>query len=50
MAQLVKRPAFGFGSGHDLMVLRFELASGSALTVRGLLRILSLSLSLPQNK
>ena len=51
MAQLVKRLTRGFGSGHDLTVREMSLASGSALTVRSLLGILSLllSLSLPHS-
>ena len=47
MAQLVKCPALGFGSGHDLMVVRSSPALGSAPTARGLLGILSLPLSSP---
>ena len=43
MAQVVKHPTVGFSSDHDLMVHEFESASGSALTVRSLLGILSLS-------
>ena len=37
----------GFGSGHDLMFVRSSYALGSALTVRILLGIQSLPLSLP---
>ena len=45
MAQLVKRPTLDFGSGHDPRAVGSSPASGSALTVRGLLGILSLPLS-----
>ena len=31
MTQSVKRPTLDFGSGHDLMVVRSSLMSGSAL-------------------
>ena len=47
VAQLVECPTLDFGSGHDLMVRAFDLASGSVLTVWSLLGILSSSLSLP---
>ena len=62
MAQSVKHPTLDFGSGHDLRVREFKphvrLCSGSELTMRSLLGILSLcpfcilslSLSLSQNK
>ena len=43
MAQSIERPTLGFGSGHDLTVGGFDR---TLLTVRRLLGILSLSLSL----
>ena len=46
VAQLVKRLALGFGSGHDLRVREFQLHSGASLSVQSLLGIHSLSLSL----
>ena len=52
VAQSVKRPTLGFGSGHDLRVHEFSQfvssspSSGSVLTVLSLLGILSLLLSL----
>ena len=45
--QLVKRPILDVSSGRDLVVVRSSPTLGSALTVHGLLRILSLPLSLP---
>ena len=48
VAQSVEHPTLDFGSGHDLMVHEFESpASGSVLTVRSVLGILSLPLSAP---
>ena len=46
MAQSVKRPTLDFGSCHDNVVVRFNPASGSALTAQDLLGILSLHRSL----
>ena len=46
VAQSVKCPSLGFSSGHDLTVLSSSPMSGSVLTGRSLLGILSLSLSL----
>ena len=48
MAQLFKRLTLDLGSGRDLMVhfTRSGLTSGSVLTARNLLGILSLPLSL----
>ena len=46
VAQFVKGPTLGFGSDHDLMVVRLSPTSGSVLTVWSLLGILSLSPSL----
>ena len=51
VAQLVKCPTLDLGSRHDLTVCEFDLCScstlGSVLTVRSLLGILCLPLSLP---
>ena len=47
MPQLVKLRLLIFGSGPDLTVHEIEPMSGSALTVRRLLGILSLPVSLP---
>ena len=51
VAQSDKRPTLDFSSGHDLTVgerfVRSSPASGSSLTVRSLLGILSTSLSAP---
>ena len=46
VAQLVKHPTLDFRSGYYLMVCWFEPPSGSVLTARSLLGVLSLSLSL----
>ena len=46
MTQSVKPLTLDFGSGHDLTVCEMEPALGSMLTVRSLLGILSLPLSL----
>ena len=46
MAQSVKQHTLGFGSRHDLMVVRSNPTSGSVLMAWSLLEILSLSLSL----
>ena len=46
-AQLVQCPTLGFGSGHHLTVCEFEPESASVPTIRGLLGILSPSLSTP---
>ena len=45
VAQSVKPPTLGFGSGHDLTVCEIKSFMGSALTVQILLGILSFSLS-----
>ena len=50
MAQSVKCLTLGFRSGHDLMIHEFEPLSGSTLTMRNLLGIFSLSLSLSLSK
>ena len=52
MAQSVKHLTLGFGSGHIFKVRGIEPHFGSELTAWGLLRVLSLflSLSLSQNK
>ena len=54
VAQLVKRLTCDFGSGHDLMVMRWSPAASSVLIAQSLLEILSpslsASLSLSQNK
>ena len=51
MTQSVKRPALGFGSGHDLTVHKFEphvgLCADSAKPAWDLSLSLSLSLSAP---
>ena len=48
VAQSVEHPALDFGSGHDVRVRRIEpCMSGSVLTERNLLEILSLLLCLP---
>ena len=47
VAQLDKRPALDFSSGHDLIVVRSSPLFGSVLTVGSLLGILSLLHSLP---
>ena len=46
VAQSVKPPTLGFGSGHDLGSVGSSPTSDSALTARSLLGILSLLLSL----
>ena len=46
VAQLVKRLTLDFGSGHDLTIMRSSPTLGSVLTVRSLLGILFLHLSL----
>ena len=46
MAQLVKLLTLGFGSGHDPDVMSPSPASGSALMLKSLFEILSLTLSL----
>ena len=47
MAQSAKRPTFGIGSGHDVMVGGTEPCTwGSVLTAQSLHGILSLPLSL----
>ena len=43
--QSVRRPTLGFSSGHDLIFMRSNPASGSVLTALTLLGILSFSLS-----
>ena len=43
----VKHPTLDFHSGHDLEVRKLSPTSGSVLTVRSLLGILSLSPSVP---
>ena len=47
VAQSVQHPTLDFSSHHELTFVRPSSASGSVLTVRGLLGILSLPLSLP---
>ena len=47
MAQLVKRPALGFGSGHDIMVHGMESCVGLCADSMELAWILSLLLPLP---
>ena len=47
MAQQVERPTLEGGLGHDPRVVRSSPVSGSVLTGRRLLGILSLLLSLP---
>ena len=47
MAQLVKHPTLGFGSGHDLTAGGLKPASGFMLMVQSLLGILCLPLSAP---
>ena len=44
VAQLVKCTTLDFGSGHDSWFMRSSPASGSAMTARSLLVIISLSL------
>ena len=49
MALLIKHPILDFGPGHDLtvQVVSSSPVSGSVLTARGLLEILSPSFSAP---
>ena len=47
VAQSVKHPTLGFGSGHGLMVNEIEHQIGLYIDSRSLLGILSLFLSLP---
>ena len=47
MAQSVKCPTLGFCSHHDLKVMSWSPASGSALTAQILVEILCLPLSAP---
>jgi len=47
VAQSVKRPTLGFGSGRDLRVVRWSPASGSALSRESACDSLSPPLSLP---
>ena len=46
VAQSVEAPTLGFGSGHQLTIRGPSPASGSVLTARSLLGILSLPLPL----